>query len=63
MLLSLAGCLVATAVLALVYGWAGGDGVLDRLVAGAILGVGIAAMEFLKAAVCNLDKCVKPWAL
>ncbi len=63
MLLTLGGCLVTTAVLALVYAWAGGETLLDGLAVGAILGAGVAAMEGLKAAVYNVDERVKPWAL
>ncbi|RUO26529.1 hypothetical protein CWE09_07425 [Aliidiomarina minuta] len=63
MLLTLVGCLVTTAVLALVYGWAGGETVLDGLVIGCILGAGVAAMEAMKGAVYNVDERVKPWAL
>lgn len=63
MLLTLGGGLVSTAVLALVYGWAGGDTILDGLAVGALLGIGVAAMEGLKPAVYNFDERVRPWAL
>jgi hypothetical protein len=63
MLATLGGCFVTTAVLALVYRWAGGDSVVDGLVVGAILGAGVAAMEGMKAAVYNFDERAKPWAL
>lgn len=63
MLLTLGGCFVSTAVLALVYHWAGGSTILDGLAIGAMIGVGIAAMEGLKPAVYNFDERVKPWAL
>ena len=63
MLLTLVGAVVSTAVIGLVYGWAGGATILDGAVIGAILGIGVAAMEGLKPAVYNFDERVKPWAL
>jgi hypothetical protein len=63
MLLTLGGCIVSTAVLALVYGWAGGATVLDGITVGIILGAGVAAMEGMKVAVYNFDERVKPWLL
>lgn len=63
MLLTLVGCVVTTAVIALVYGWADGATLWDGLAVGAILGVGVAAMEGVKAAVYNVDERVRPWAL
>lgn len=63
MLLTLVGGIVTTAVLALVYEWAGGSTIFDGLVIGAIFGVGVAAMEGLKPAVYNFDVRVRPWAL
>ena len=63
MLLTLGGCFVTTAVLAIVYQWGGGQTVLDGLAVGALLGAGVAAMEGMKAAVYNFDERVRPWAL
>jgi hypothetical protein len=63
MLLTLGGCFVTTAVLAVVYQWAGGKTILDGVAIGAILGAGVAAMEGMKAAVYSFDERVKPWAL
>lgn len=63
MILTLIGCVVSTAVLALVYQWAGGSSVLDGIIIGLILGVGIAAVEGMKKAIYNFDTRVKPWAL
>lgn len=63
MLLTLGGCIVSTAVLALVYWWAGGATVLDGITVGIILGAGVAAMEGMKVAVYNFDERVKPWLL
>jgi hypothetical protein len=63
MLLTLLGSVVSTAVIALVYGWAGGTTITDGLIVGAVLGVGIAAMEGMKRAVYNFDERAKPWAL
>lgn len=63
MILTLIGCFVSTAVLALVYQWAGGSSLLDGMVVGLLLGVGVAAVEGMKKAVYNFDTRVKPWAL
>jgi hypothetical protein len=63
MLLTLLGCFVTTAVLAVVYQWGGGETVVDGLLVGALLGVGVAAMEGLKPAVYNFDERVRPWSL
>ena len=63
LVLTFGGCVATTAVVALVYGWAGGETLLDGLVVGLILGAGVAAMEGMKAAVYNFDERVKPWAL
>lgn len=63
MLLTFGGSVVTTAVLALVYGWAGGNTVVDGLAVGGILGAGVAAMEGMKAAVYNFDERSRPWAL
>jgi len=63
MLLTLGGCFVSTAVVALVFQWAGGETLMDGLAVGAILGAGVAAMEGMKAAVYNFDERVRPWAL
>jgi hypothetical protein len=63
MLLTLGGCIVTTAVLALVFGWAGGVTLLDGIIVGIILGAGVAAMEGMKTAVYNFDERVKPWML
>lgn len=63
MLLTLGGCIVTTAVLAVVYDWGGGETLLDGLVAGALLGAGVAAVEGLKPAVYNVDERTRPWAL
>lgn len=61
--LTLLGAIVSTAVVAVAYQWGGGEGVLDGLVVGAIVGVGVAAMEGLKNAVYNFDERVRPWEL
>jgi hypothetical protein len=42
-----AGSLVTTAVVALLYTWGGGDGPLDGLVCGLIVGAGVVAIEEL----------------
>jgi hypothetical protein len=63
MLLMLGGCFVTTAVVAIVYQWGGGATILDGLAVGILLGVGVAAVEGMKAAVYNFDDRVKPWAL
>ncbi|MGY6518780.1 MAG: DUF1761 domain-containing protein [Lysobacteraceae bacterium] len=63
LVLSLLSCLVATAVLLLVYRLAGGDGPLHGLAAGLLLGVGVAAMERMKTAVYCFDRRVSPWLL
>lgn len=63
MLLTLVGAVASTFVLALVYQWAGGLGVVDGLLIGALLGIGIAAVEGMKKAVYNFDDRTRPWAL
>jgi RsiW-degrading membrane proteinase PrsW (M82 family) len=63
MLATLAGAIVATAVIAIAYRWGGGDGVVDGIVVGAILGIGVAAMENLKNVIYNFDDRSHPWTL
>ena len=63
MLLTLVGCFLSTIVLAMVYQWAGGQNVVDGLLIGAILGIGVAAVEGLKRAVYNFDDRINVWAL
>jgi hypothetical protein len=63
MLLTLGGCMLSAAVLALVFGWAGGVTMLDGIIVGLILGAGVAAMEGMKTAVYNFDEKVRPWML
>ncbi len=63
MALTLAGCVVTTGAFAVVYQWAGGQGIGDALAVGTVLGVGIAAMEGMKAAVYSTDPRAHPWAL
>lgn len=41
------GALVSTAVVGILYLWGGGDGALDGIVAGLLVGVGVVAMENL----------------
>lgn len=53
------GALVSTAVVGILYLWGGGDGALDGIVAGLLVGVGVVAME-------NLNRPFyegAPWAL
>ncbi|WP_167856080.1 DUF1761 domain-containing protein [Natronospirillum operosum] len=63
MLLTLAGAIISTAVLAVVYQWSGGGSVLHGMGIGALLGVGVAAVETLKKAVYNYDERTRPWPL
>ncbi len=63
MLLTLLGAVVSTGVVAVVYQWAGGGGVLDGMSVGALIGIGIAAMEGMKGAVYSFDERAHPWAL
>lgn len=63
MLLTLVGAVVTAGVVAAVFGWAGGSGVLDGMAAGALIGVGVAAMEGMKGAVYSFDDRARPWAL
>lgn len=51
MALTLVAAIVSAFVIAAVYEWAGGTGPVDGLVVGAILGIGVAAMEGLKSVV------------
>lgn len=54
-----AGSIVTTAVVGILYLWGGGDGPLDGIVAGLIIGAGIVAME-------NLNRPMyerAPWVL
>jgi hypothetical protein len=60
MLFTLIGCIVTTAVLAVVYQWGGGATLMHGVIVGALLGVGVAAMEGLKPAVYNVDERVNP---
>lgn len=63
MLFTFVGCFVTIAALAVVYQWGGGASVLHGLWVGALLGVGVAAMETLKASVYNVDERVDPRSL
>lgn len=63
LLLTLAGCIVTSIALAVVYQWSGGQSVMDGLVVGALLGSGIAAMEGMKAAIYSTDERASPWTL
>jgi hypothetical protein len=49
--LTVVASIVSAAVIGVVYEWAGGDGVVDGLLVGGILFVGIVAMEGLKSVV------------
>jgi hypothetical protein len=60
---TLVGAVVTTAVLAIVYRWGGGDGVLDGLTVGALIAVGVVAMEMLKDVVYNFDDKRHKWRL
>lgn len=51
MALNLVGSLVTVFVVAAVYDWAAGDGLVDGLVAGLIVGVGVVAMESFKGVI------------
>jgi len=51
MALTFVGGIVTSVVVAFLYEWAGGDGVVDGVAAGAIIGIGVVAMEGLKAVV------------
>lgn len=59
MVLTLVAGLVSAGVIGVVYGWAGGAGLVDGIVVGLLLGVGIVAMEFLK----NVVYEDAPWPL
>lgn len=63
MLLTLLGSVVSAAVLAVLYQWSGASSVGHGLLIGALLGVGIAAVETLKKAVYNFDDRTRPWLL
>lgn len=63
MLYNFLGSMLSVTVLALVYGWASGETLLDGLLIGAVLGIGVAGTERIKTAVFNFDERVKPWAL
>lgn len=63
MALTLLGGIVTTLVLAIVYQWAGGATLLDGVMVGLMLGLGISVWERLKTAVYNVDNRVRPWAL
>ncbi|MEX2526553.1 MAG: DUF1761 domain-containing protein [Gemmatimonadota bacterium] len=63
MLLTLAGAMLATTVLAVVFQWGGGASPVDGAGVGLMVGVGVAAAEGLKQAVYNVDERVDRWAL
>lgn len=61
--LTLLGGIATTLVVAIVYQWAGGSTVLDGLLIGLVLGLGVSFWERLKTAVYNVDDRVRPWAM
>ncbi|MDA0815409.1 MAG: DUF1761 domain-containing protein [Chloroflexi bacterium] len=63
MALTLIGGVVSTVVIAAFYQWGGGDGIVDGMAAGAIIGVGVVAMEMLKEVVYNFDSRKHAWSL
>lgn len=63
MFLTLLGALLATAVLAIAYQWGGGASVVDGVLVGLLLGVGVAAAEGLKQAVYNFDERADAWTI
>lgn len=63
MALTLLGTLSTTLVLAIIFQWVGGSTVLDGLVIGLLLGVGISFWERFKTAVYNVDDKVHVWAM
>ncbi|MEX2320368.1 MAG: DUF1761 domain-containing protein [Saccharospirillum sp.] len=63
MALTLLGGIVTTLIIALLYQWSGGSTVLDGLIVGLTLGLGLSVWERLKTAVYNVDDRVQPWAL
>jgi hypothetical protein len=63
MALSFLAGIVTTAVVAALYTWSAGDGIGDGILAGAVIGIGVVAMEFLKNVVYNFDTQQRPWPL
>ncbi len=63
MALTLLGGIVTTLVIAILYQWGGGSTLLDGVLTGLMLGLGISIWERLKTAVYNVDNRVQPWAL
>lgn len=61
--LTLVAAVVSTAVIAIIYQWGGGNGLVDGLVVGAIVGFGVVAMEMLKEVVYNFDSRKHTWSL
>ena len=63
MALTLLGAIATTVAVAMVYQWAGGRTVLDGLLVGLVLGLGVSFWERLKTAVYNVDDKVNIWAM
>ncbi|MFC3853042.1 DUF1761 domain-containing protein [Salinispirillum marinum] len=63
LVLTLIGAWLSTAVLVWFYQAAGGSSVVDGVLLGAFIGIGVAAMEGVKKAVYNFDDRTKPWQL
>lgn len=63
MVLTLLGGIATTFVLGIFYQWGNGTTLLDGLMTGLVLGLGISVWERLKTAVYNVDNRVQPWAL
>ncbi len=63
MVLTLVGAIVTTAVVAALYEWGGGNGIVDGLIAGLVVGIGVVAMEGLKNVVYNVDERAHVWPL
>lgn len=63
MALTVVGGVVTTFVLAMLYQWSGASSVMDGVLTGLVLGLGISVWERLKTAVYNVDERVEVWTL